>query len=136
MKLNNFAKPLIYVSKTKKFSYIRRKIVILRAFLSRAYAWIHIPGMILMMTGVMYPYIRPYTDVNMFLLALLVLVGLFLIGFVERYLGFYIEDVNYNTENNSLLLERLQDLETKLDNIVEVINGDRETQKDWCQEQG
>lgn len=119
MKLNNVAKPLIYISKTKRFSYIRRKVVILRAFLSRAYQWIHIPGMILMMAGVMYPYIKPYTDVNMIWLALIVVIGLFVIGFIERYLGFYSEDINYNTENNALLLERLKQLETKIDDIKE-----------------
>jgi hypothetical protein len=127
--MNNIARPLIYISNTKKFSILRRKIVILRTFLSRAYQWVHVPGMILMMAGVMYPYIKPYTDVNMFILATLVFIGLFVIGFIERYLGFYSEDVNYNTENNRLLLKRLKELEDKIDLLTKK---DGDGQKDRC----
>ena len=85
--------------------------------MTRSYAWVSAPGMILILAGVMKPYIQPYWDISMIWLAAFCLIGMLILGFVERYLGFFSEDASYNTERNSLLVGKLKTLEDKIDKL-------------------
>lgn len=109
---------LTNISERKGFAQFRRKVTVFRSFMFRSYQWIQVPGMILVMVGVIYPYLDPYIDISIWVLALLILVGMGIIGYVERYLGFFKEDTSYGTEQNRLLLRRLDDLENKLDLVI------------------
>lgn len=107
------------ISENDKFSMVRRKIIVFRSFMQRAYQWIQIPSMILVTVGVLYPYVNPYIELNIWIVVIGILSGLGLIGYAERYLGFYKEDVTYNTEQNKILLNRFNDLETKLNILID-----------------
>lgn len=107
------------ISESKRFSYFRRKIVVFRSFMSRSYAWIQSPGFVLILVGVMKPYIQPYWDISVIWLALIALFGMSIIGYLERYLGFYKEASSYNTSQNPLLLNRLAIIEDKIDKVID-----------------
>ena len=110
---------IIKLRDNSTFGLFRRKIVVLRSFMARSYSWIQSPGFILILVGVMYPYISPYVDINIWLLSLIILVSMLILGFLERYLGFFTEEARYNLERNTLMLGKLSQLGKKIDMLEE-----------------
>ena len=104
---------------------IRRKLVVARFTLSRAYVWVQTPGMILMMAAVLSPYVQQYIEIPMWQLFCFAFLGLLVIGFVDKKAGFLKTEISYNTENNSLLLQRLNEIEAKIDGL----SSERENQQ-------
>lgn len=96
---------------------IRRKLIILKFSLSRAYVWVQTPGMILIMAGILAPYIQQYWEVPMWQIATIAFIGLIIIGIADNKMGLLKTEISYNTEHNSLLLQRLKDIENKIDNL-------------------
>jgi len=108
---------LVQFSENKTFKKIRRKVIVFRSFMSRSYAWIQSPGFVMILVGVLYPYIKPYIDINIWVLAIIIFIAMMIIGFLERYLGFFTEEARYNLERNTLMLGKLNDLNKKVDEL-------------------
>ena len=101
----------------------------MRFFLTRANSWANSPMMILIMLGVLNPYIKQYFDINFFVMFAAVGAGLLLVGYIDYKLGFSKEDSSFGQEQNMLLNRKHELLNAKLDDILSKLdaqNGKKE----------
>ena len=123
---------LTRVGENKSFRKFRRKIIVFRSFMARSYSWIQSPGFVMILVGVMYPYIQPHFNISIWLLAIIIFAGMMVLGFLERYLGFFTEEARYNIERNTLLMGKLSELDSKLNELNKKLgdNGSKEVNKE------
>ena len=98
---------------------IIKYLVILRQFLVRAYGWIQVPGMILMMVGILAPYIKQVINIDTWMIVVICFTGLIIIGFLDYKFGVHTEELNYGTRRNQLLLLRFDKIDKALESIQE-----------------
>ena len=112
------------------FGMVRRRIIQLRFFISRANSWANTPMMIMIMLGVLNPYIKQYFNVNFFVMFVVVGTILMIVGYTDYKLGFSKEDYSWGQEQNSLLNEKHELLNDKLDNILAKLEEKKNEEKD------
>lgn len=101
---------------------IAKRLVTLKQFLVRAYGWIQVPGMILMMVGILSPYVKQVVDIETWIIAIIAFVGLIVVGFLDSKLGLHKAEMNYGINKSKLLLSRFDNIDRRLEELKLSIN--------------
>ena len=85
---------------------IRRKIVVAKYTMSRGYMWCQTPSLILVVAGVIKPYLP---GLRFYQIALIGFSIFMTVGYIDKKFRFLNEEQSYATEQNTLLLKELRE---------------------------